>query len=366
MKSFSIMWWWDSLRTSAAWVVVSWRPCCHHYSYYSIVNSRWVRSNKIVYHRKSRLSPFRLSTTCVFLPEEPQDKEWESTERKEEEVVPIKDKYDTWYSSKRNAFQRNTPWQVLVEELNSFYTPDYLKRLYYRNEPVEAFGAIMTLEGFLSNVFELELEAWNQVSQQFQLEPVTQEDLAFTESMPKEMIIERRLFWSNDWGDINKYAFLQAEIFSEIVRNQQKLRLRGGAKSWCEQLSKYQVPIAITTALDRVTAENILQQWELASLVQTVVNREECENLQQELLLAASQIERAPRFCVVFDDTPRGMVAAHDVTSKAVALLGRYKAYDLKVADLIIRDIEELKIADMIALFGDVAKDPETLVGGPF
>ncbi|GJQ11698.1 hypothetical protein GpartN1_g3489.t1 [Galdieria partita] len=352
----------------AGWVV-SWmiivNSSCLHYSSVRQSKSFWKCPNKGYYRPKSYRTRWELPTTsCVFLPEEPQESDIESTN--EDSDISIEDKYDTWSSRKKNAFQRNTPWQVLVEELNSFYTPDYLKRLYYRNEPVEEFGAILTLEGFLSNAFELELEAWNQVSQEFQLEPVTAEDLSFTETMPREMVIERRLFWSQDWGDINKYSFRQAEIFFDIIRTKQKLCLRSGAKSWLEQLNKYHIPIAITTGLDQVTAEEMMQRWELTSVIEALVNREECENLQEELLLAASRIQRAPRFCVVFDNTPRVMVAAHDVTSKAVALLGRYRAYDLKVADMIIRDIDELKVSDMNALFGDVAKDPETLVGGPF
>jgi beta-phosphoglucomutase-like phosphatase (HAD superfamily) len=366
----------------AAWVVVvsyqkkkkTSRKCsCRHFLQRPSLNICTNKRPSYLYkvykseHRWTR-------TTCVFLPDEEEEKQpptnpmWneeeqlDSTLQKDDQSV--EDKYDTWASRKKNAFQRNTPWQLLVEQLNSMYTPDYLQRLYYRNEPIEEFGAILTLEGFLSDAFALELEAWNQVSQEFQLEPVTADDLSFTEGMPREMIVERRLFWSNDWGEINKYAFRQAEIFYDIIKTQ-KLCLRPGAKSWVEQLSKYQVPIAVTTGLDPRTAEEIVQQWELTSLVQSLVNREECENLQQELLLAASRIQRAPRFCVVFDNTPRAMVAAHDVTSKAVALLGRYKAYDLKVADMIIRDIDQLKISDMAALFGDVAKDSETVVGGP-
>eukprot|EP00871_Galdieria_phlegrea_P002437 jgi/Galph1/3194/GphlegSOOS_G1863.1 len=291
----------------------------------------------------------------VFLPENEQGDAGEKEASSEE--LPVTEKYETWENMKKQAFQLTTPWPILVEQLNSFYTPDYLKRLYYRNQPIQEFGAIFTLEGFLTNAFELELEAWNQVAQEYQLPPVTQDDLALTENMPAEMIVQRRFLWTDDWGEINKYVFRKAEIYYQLVTSPERLLLRPGIEHWLEQLRKYEVSVAIATKLDRRAWDALPESYKL--LTDVWVTREEYENIQQELLLAASRIERAPRFCVVFDDSPSILVAAHDVTCKAVSLLGRYKAYDLRVADMIIREIEELKVGDITTLFGDVWKEEE-------
>lgn len=39
------------------------------------------------------------------------------------------------------------------------------------------------------------------------------------------------------------------------------------------------------------------------------------------------QLDRKPSKCVVFEDDPRGITAAHNCTMMAIALIGAYPAY---------------------------------------
>lgn len=45
------------------------------------------------------------------------------------------------------------------------------------------------------------------------------------------------------------------------------------------------------------------------------------------LILPPPQLDRKPSKCVVFEDDPRGVTAAHNCTMMAVALIGAHPAY---------------------------------------
>lgn len=54
------------------------------------------------------------------------------------------------------------------------------------------------------------------------------------------------------------------------------------------------------------------------------------------LKLKLWQLDRKPSMCVVFEDDPRGITAAHNCTMKATALIGAHPAYVLGVSLLCI------------------------------
>uniref|UniRef100_A0A0E0KZ03 Haloacid dehalogenase-like hydrolase family protein n=1 Tax=Oryza punctata TaxID=4537 RepID=A0A0E0KZ03_ORYPU len=63
------------------------------------------------------------------------------------------------------------------------------------------------------------------------------------------------------------------------------------------------------------------------------------------------QLDRKPSKCVVFEDDPRGVTAAHNCTMMAVALIGAHPAYELVQADLAIAKYSELSVINLRRLF---------------
>ncbi len=63
-------------------------------------------------------------------------------------------------------------------------------------------------------------------------------------------------------------------------------------------------------------------------------------------LLAASRLERAPEECVVIEDTPAGLEAAHAAGMRAVGVCGTYSANALAIADLIVPRLNALRITE--------------------
>lgn len=78
------------------------------------------------------------------------------------------------------------------------------------------------------------------------------------------------------------------------------------------------------------------------------------ESIAHRFLSAAVKLDRKPSKCVVFEDDPRGITAAHNCTMMAVALIGAHPAYDLGQADLAVASFNELSVINLRRLFAHI------------
>ena len=68
----------------------------------------------------------------------------------------------------------------------------------------------------------------------------------------------------------------------------------------------------------------MLEKAGLVDFFSGVVTAEDgCETAEQTYLVSCLKIKRPPSRCVVFEDDPKGVVAAHDAMTKAVAVIGK-------------------------------------------
>ncbi|KAJ0101274.1 hypothetical protein Patl1_06744 [Pistacia atlantica] len=109
---------------------------------------------------------------------------------------------------------------------------------------------------------------------------------------------------------------------------------------------------------------NILQspyssfRWNFSQLTalvfQAIVSEEDgMESIAHRFLSAAVKLDRKPSKCVVFEDDPRAITAAHNCTMMAVALIGTHRAYDLVQADLAVANFNELSVINLRRLFAN-------------
>jgi beta-phosphoglucomutase-like phosphatase (HAD superfamily) len=97
-----------------------------------------------------------------------------------------------------------------------------------------------------------------------------------------------------------------------------------------------------------------------------VTEEDGMESIAHRFLSAAVKLDRPPAKCVVFEDDPRGIAAAHNCTMKAVALIGSHPAYELTQSDLAVSSFADLSVMNLRRLFAnkgaefmDLQKQPE-------
>ena len=273
------------------------------------------------------------------------------------------DSYDTWERANRqksvSTIRGRSELLLGADELNESLGPRGTERLRLVLAPDEAFGALFNWNAVICNARELELECWKQVAREEGLMEPDLDDIIKAETMAPEAAVERVFFWKGGWSDIKKWCFRKYEIMKELEQNFQ-YRLCSGLKMWMKNLDKYGVNYVICSPLPREQMERILKDTDLkdeSRKLNLVSNEDEYDTLEQMYLLAALKAGKPPQKCVIFTDRPAEITAGHETSAKVVGIIGTHPAYEIKTADLSVRDYDELVIYNIRKLFSELGQE---------
>ena len=81
------------------------------------------------------------------------------------------------------------------------------------------------------------------------------------------------------------------------------------------------------------------------------------ETAEQSYLVSCVKVRRPPSKCVVFEDDPRGVMAAHEASMKAIAIVGatNHNGADLRFADMRVMGLDDLSLMSMREIFKDAS-----------
>ncbi|XP_047967042.1 5-amino-6-(5-phospho-D-ribitylamino)uracil phosphatase, chloroplastic isoform X2 [Salvia hispanica] len=228
------------------------------------------------------------------------------------------------YGEGFETFRPEGPLKVDVDFLNDRMQEGFLQRIRYAMKPDEAYGLIFSWD-VVADTQALKLRAWEQLASEEGKE------------IPNDDNIQRFLLYTGADHVLSK--------FSEPVE---------GLKEWLDALSTSRIPCAVVSGLDRKNMVDTLERMGLKNYFQAVVSEEDgMDSLAHRFLSASVKLDRKPAKCVVFEDDPRGITAAHNCTMMAVALIGTHPAYQLGQADLAVASFNELSVINLRRLFAN-------------
>eukprot|EP00899_Mesostigma_viride_P020019 jgi/Mesvir1/28018/Mv04627-RA.1 len=274
-----------------------------------------------------------------------------------EEGIPIGAEHGEGFTSYRPS---GGPLHLDVELLNDRMRQTGKRRARFALKPDEAFGAIFALDGVLCDTRPLQKKSW---------ELLAAEEGFKMPSVPRpiygvgvERVISEVFRWTQDPRDVRRLAARLSEIYrDEFI---QRPVLLPGVMDWLMAMAKVGLPCAVTSHMERARVVGALTSMGVSEFFQAIVSAEDdMESKAQRYLSAAVKIDRPPLKCVVFEDDPRGVTAAHNCSMKSIAVLGSYKAYELQQADLTVSSMDELSIVNIRRLFanqGDELMDLKT------
>eukprot|EP00249_Psilotum_nudum_P015276 c25237_g1_i1 orf=605-1768(-) len=251
------------------------------------------------------------------------------------------------------SFRPRGPLKVDVDYLNDRMHERGLQRIRYAMKPDEAFGLIYSWDNVLADTKTLRISAWRQLAAEegkiLKEDSETQRQLF---CMDAERVLRNVLCWGEIEGDLNRMKMRLAGIYYEKLS---KLHApMDGLKEWLNALRTAGVPCAVASCLDRFNLLAALQRMGLYKYFQAFVAEEDgMESLAHRFLSASLKLDRPPYKCVVFEDDPRGIAAAHNCCMKAVALIGSHPAYELAQADLAVGGFSELSVINLRRLFAN-------------
>lgn len=278
--------------------------------------------------------------------------------------------YETWQDRNSNrsllTYRIGGGASMLdADELNDSFRADHLQRHRHVLAPDEKFGALFMWDVVVANARQLEVEAWKQVAQENDLIPPDLEDIVRAEQMPAESAITRVFYWSADWGLIKRAVHRKQEVLKQLEESF-AWKTASGLQNFVNSLIQYGVKCVLCASRPREVVEQTVKTLGLSQIFtknEIVSMDDEVESIEQMLLTAALKCERPPDKCVVFTDNPKGITAGHEISSKVVALIGAHPAYEMKTADHVISDFDDLVVYNVRRLFSEQGAefmDPQT------
>jgi len=240
--------------------------------------------------------------------------------------------------------------RVDVEQLNERLEVKGPARIRHSHlAPDEAHGLIFTWDGVVTDTKDLQRRAWIQLAEEEGFKwPEIERPFIF-ESSPERVITEL-LHWTRDFAYARRLGYRLNEIYTENFEEISKPL--PGIKEWLGTLNQFGIPTAIVSNMSRDAVLNALDRLELDQMFDELVTAEDdMDTCASQLLSASIKVARPPKKCVAFTSSPMMVTAAHNCTMKAVAVVGEYKHYDLKHADLTCSNLRELSLINVRRLF---------------
>ncbi len=204
-----------------------------------------------------------------------------------------------------------------------------------------ALGVIFDMDGVLVDTVGRNWQAHNEVLAKYGVQIHNDEIADFVgRALPDqlEMINQR-------YGLKLEVPEFEATIAKIQDRLQAHVKPKPGVVRLIEELQRLKVPIAVGTSSPREVALKRLNTAGLIHYFDTIVSRGEVVHHKpnpEVYLFAAKELSRDPRHCVVIEDAPSGILAAHNAGAKCVALTVSYvDPKRMEAADLVVKTLEE-------------------------
>mmetsp|Transcript_15460 Transcript_15460/g.23007 ORF Transcript_15460/g.23007 Transcript_15460/m.23007 type:complete len:208 (+) Transcript_15460:447-1070(+) len=182
--------------------------------------------------------------------------------------------------------------------------------------------------------------------------------------MLSEKAITREFQWTQDIATARKISLTFAlSIQNKNLMSTYKAKSLNESNELLKRLNHSGIACAIVSRLPKLLVDKILNDAGINSLIAgQVCAEDDFERDMQGFLKASLKIRRQPKKCVIFDSRPSGIIQAHEANFKAVALSGVYPLYELSMADLSVRTLNEMKVLNVKRLFSYEVSDKQPLL----
>lgn len=205
-------------------------------------------------------------------------------------------------------------------------------------------GVVFDMDGVLIDSYEAHFMSWQQAGRAYGLEMSREQFIATFGRTSREVIREL-------WGDRITTAEAVAELddrkeaaFRELI--ERDFPAMDGAGPLIDQLHESGFHLALGSSAPPANVTAVLNRLERQHRFEAIVTGADVTKGKphpEVFLIAAARLGLAPERCLVIEDAPAGIEAAHaaGMPSVAVASTGR-NAAQLAAAELVIHKLSEL------------------------
>jgi beta-phosphoglucomutase len=193
-------------------------------------------------------------------------------------------------------------------------------------------GVIFDMDGVLVDSGPAHQESWQRVARRHGVE-VSPDRFRQTFGLPSRDIIRR--IWGDKVTD-NEVARIDQEkeaVYRELIRDH--IPLMPGCREMLERLRRARLWLAVATSSSPENLDLVISDGLIANFFQAEVHGFDVafgKPAPDCFLLAAERLGLPPATCVVLEDAPVGIEAAHAAGMRVIALAGTHPADRLSAA----------------------------------
>jgi len=213
-------------------------------------------------------------------------------------------------------------------------------------------GVICDWDGVIVDSAHLHERSWELLAAEEGLELV-EGHFAKGFGMKNEIVIPNILRWTDDRERIAHLSKRKEQLYRQLLMKEE-LPPCDGAIEFLKLCRTLGIPCAIGSSTEWLNIEMILERLEIGYCFDAIVTGDDVTASKpnpQVFLLAAEKIGCKPRDCVVFEDAPAGIAAAHNGGMKAVGVTTTHPAYALTDADIVVHSLREIGRSQIEGLF---------------
>jgi beta-phosphoglucomutase len=202
---------------------------------------------------------------------------------------------------------------------------------------------IWDLDGTLIDSSALHWEAWDEVMTAENLK-LTYEDYVADFGKRNDEILRGRLGDKITDADIARIIRRKEERYRDLVRTR-GLQLLPGAEYWLRQLKADEFQQALATSSPRGNIDGVFAALGIEKYFDVVVSAEEVKQgkpAPDVFLAAAEKLKIAPASCIVIEDAPAGIEAAHRAGMKAIGVRTTHPQLE---ADWVVETLDKLQFS---------------------
>ncbi len=171
--------------------------------------------------------------------------------------------------------------------------------------------------------------------------------------MRNELIIPQILRWANNRNEISRLSDRKEVLYRDIMLKEELQPLLGVVE-FLTVLQDLNIPCAIGSSTPRLNIQIALEPLGIGNFFDGIVCGDDVSQGKphpEVFLLAAQLIHCKPDHCVVFEDAPVGIAAAHNGGMKSVGIATTHSSRALKDADIVVQNFNELNYTKLKELF---------------
>jgi beta-phosphoglucomutase len=214
-------------------------------------------------------------------------------------------------------------------------------------------AVIFDVDGVLVDSYDAHLRSWVLVAREHGRD-LTEDEFAATFGQTSREIITR--FWGAELDGAAREALdaRKEAIYRDLIRAD--FPAMDGAVALIDALAAAGFLLAVGSSGPPENVELTLERLGRRERFHAMVTGRDVTRGKpdpQVFALAAERLGVAPDRCVVVEDAPVGIAAAHAAGMASVALVGTAAAESLVAANLVVRSLRELDPPRLAALIGD-------------